>query len=91
MKWIEIGCSEYTELFQLHDSELHVFASISLPHGHGGDSRRHMMTEWGFKDADEPFLKWEQYGDTERWYKQEPPQPSSEEESQGDSLDKKGV
>jgi hypothetical protein len=62
-KWIETDKHVYGAIYREHCKDLQPFGTISDLSGAYG--RPLMMTEWGFKNADFPIMKIEQFKDKE--------------------------
>jgi hypothetical protein len=57
--WIPTDKHVYGAIYREHCNDLVVFGSCSAPEGDPrlGIMRPYMLTEWGFKDSDEPLIK----------------------------------
>lgn len=59
VKWIPTDKHVYGAIYREHHKELQVFGTCTAPEGNPrlGISKPYIMTEWGFRDADEPIIK----------------------------------
>ena len=59
MKWKETNKHVFHTIYLEHSKDLGVFGTCTLPEGDPrlGKMNPYILTEWGFKDADEPIMK----------------------------------
>lgn len=59
IKWIKTDKHVYGTIYREHIKDLTVFGTCSAPEGNLelGLISPYMLTEWGFKKADEPLIK----------------------------------
>jgi hypothetical protein len=70
IRWIETTDAIYNSIYNHHKDFLGVFGTITDSDGSSpyGDGEPHIMTEWGFNDADFPIIKCERKGKIEKHY-----------------------
>ena len=59
VKWIKTDKHVYGAIYREHRKDMSVFGSCTAPDGdiRLGFENPYILTEWGFKDADEPVIK----------------------------------
>ena len=59
MKWIPTNKHVYGAIYREHYEDFAVFGSMTAPEGDLslGYPNPRIVTEWGFKDADEPIIR----------------------------------
>ncbi len=65
VKWIRTTPEAYRAIYVSHRDQLQVFGSFTNCHNNSQFGEHHIMTEWGFKDADAPLIKYDERGDGE--------------------------
>ena len=62
VRWIKTTADVYHVVYNTHSEALVVFGTHTCMDGCYFHGKPHIMTEWGFKDADYPLIKCEGVG-----------------------------
>lgn len=59
VKWVKTDKHVYGAIYREHGGNFQVFGTCTEPDGHPNirNGKPFMLTEWGFKNADDPIIK----------------------------------